>query len=79
MSNLIEIEPHVEPKDIKRKIVAALHRNAQVEADGIRVFVSGGKVKLEGRVKAWSERGIVERAAWSAPGVTYVEDNIAVN
>lgn len=79
VSNLIEIEPHVEPKDIKRKIVAALHRNAQVEADGIRVFVSGGKVKLEGRVKAWSERGIVERAAWSAPGVTYVEDNIAVN
>ena len=78
VSNLLEIKPHAEPKDIKRKIVAALHRSAQVEADNIRVFVSGGKVKLEGNVKAWSERRMVERAAWSAPGVTEVEDHITV-
>lgn len=78
VSNHIEIKPHAEPKDVKRKIEAALHRNAQVEADNIRVFVTGGKVKLEGNVKAWSERRMVERAAWSVPGVTEVVDNIAV-
>ena len=78
LGNHIEIKPHAEPKDVKRKIVAALHRSAQVEADNIRVFVTGGKVKLEGKVKAWSERRMVERAAWSVPGVADVEDQLTV-
>jgi osmotically-inducible protein OsmY len=30
-------------------------------------------------VKAWHERGVAERAAWAAPGVTKVEDNIVVS
>lgn len=40
--------------------------------------VDNDTVTLEGKVKAWYERGIAERAAWSAPGVRKVEDRISV-
>ena len=79
ITNLIELKPHAEAKDVKHKIMAALHRSAQVEANHVHVTVIGDKVRLDGKVKAWYERDIVRRAAWSAPGVTQVEDNIKVD
>lgn len=78
VSNSIEVKPHVQAYDVKNKITAALERNAELEADAIKVAVTGDKVVLEGRVKAWYERELVERAAWSAPGVRSVEDNLSV-
>ena len=62
----------------KAKILAALKRGAELEADAIHVDVQGDKVVLEGKVKAWYERGVAERAAWSVAGVTSVEDNLRV-
>ena len=56
----------------------SLKRNAEVEADSIRVVVDNGKVILEGKVKAWYERNLAERAAWSAPGVKEVEDRLSI-
>ncbi len=44
----------------------------------MRSRMHGSKVTLGGRVKAWNERTIAERAAWAAPGVTRVEDNIVI-
>ena len=79
VTNSIELKPHVEPKDVKHKIMAALHRSAQVDANNIQVSVIGHKVRLDGKVRAWYERRIAERAAWSAPGVTQVEDNLKVD
>jgi osmotically-inducible protein OsmY len=76
--NLIEIRPKVAPQDIKEKILGALKRNAELEANAIRVNVIEGKVVLEGNVKAWYERGIAEQAAWSAPGVKAVQDHLAI-
>uniref|UniRef100_B0SYI9 Transport-associated n=1 Tax=Caulobacter sp. (strain K31) TaxID=366602 RepID=B0SYI9_CAUSK len=76
--NQIEVKPHVEAGDIKRRIEDALARQADLEADKIRVSVEGGKVRLEGKVRAWFERDIAERAAWAAPGVRAVEDRVAV-
>jgi osmotically-inducible protein OsmY len=35
-------------------------------------------VKLSGRVHGWNERKLAENAAWSAPGVTRVEDEIVL-
>jgi len=40
--------------------------------------VDNGKVILEGKVKAWYERNLAERAAWSAPGVKAVEDRLSI-
>lgn len=78
VTNLIEIKPHVAASDVQRKIVDSLKRNAEVEANSIRVVVENDKVTLEGKVKAWYERGLARRAAWSAPGVTMVEDRLTV-
>ena len=77
-SNLIEVKPRVAPRDVKQKILNALKRNAELEADAIRVNVIEGKVVLEGKVKAWHERGLAEHAAWSAPGVRAVQDDLAI-
>ena len=78
VSSNIEVKPQVRPADVKDKILNALKRNAELEADAIRVKVDNDTVTLEGKVKAWSERGIAEHAAWSAPGVRKVEDRLVV-
>jgi osmotically-inducible protein OsmY len=78
VTNLIEGRPKVAPLDVKQKILDALKRNAELEADAIRVNVLDDKVVLEGKVKAWYERRIAERAAWSAPGVKAVQDDLAL-
>jgi osmotically-inducible protein OsmY len=78
VSNLIEIGPKVAASDVKQKILDALRRNAQLEADAIRVNVIDDQVVLEGNIKAWYECGVAERAAWSAPGVKAVQDHLVL-
>lgn len=78
VSNLIEIKPSVQAADIREKILDSLKRHAEIEADSIRVVVEDDKVTLEGKVKAWYERNLAERAAWSAPGVKEVEDRLTL-
>lgn len=79
VTNQIEIRQHASATDVKKRIEDALKRYAEVEAKAIQVDVlDGGKVRLNGKVHAWSERSAAERAAWSAPGVTTVEDRIAI-
>jgi osmotically-inducible protein OsmY len=76
--NNIVLEPKVEPADVKRKIEQALQRAAQIDAGRITVDTNGSTVILKGSVQSWAEREQAERAAWSAPGVTEVEDRIVV-
>jgi osmotically-inducible protein OsmY len=78
VTNAITIKPRVKPQDIEARIKAALHRNAQIEAENIHVVASGGTVTLTGNVKSWYERSVAETAAWSAPGVTRVLDQITL-
>ncbi|MEG8222922.1 BON domain-containing protein [Sphingomonas sp. HH69] len=78
VSNLIELHTLPTSGDVKDRIVAAIKRNADLDAASVTVFTDGGKVTLGGKVRAWNERQIAERAAWAAPGVTKVEDNIVV-
>jgi osmotically-inducible protein OsmY len=79
VSNLIRLKPRVEPSEIKRKIEEALKRSAEVDANRITVEAHGGEVILKGTVRSWFERKEAERAAWAAPGVTKVEDHIAIS
>ncbi len=65
VSNLITVKPHVDTYNLKHRIEDALKRSAEIEADNIRVVVSGGAVTLEGKVNSWYERGVAERAAWA--------------
>jgi osmotically-inducible protein OsmY len=76
--NQIRVAAPVRASDIKEKIQKALERSAEVEASRITVQAEGGRVVLGGKVRAWYERDIAERAAWSAPGVTEVQDHLTI-
>jgi osmotically-inducible protein OsmY len=76
--NQIRIASPVYAVEVKEKIEKALQRSAELEASRITVEIEGGRVILKGRVHAWYERDIAERAAWSAPGVTEVHDRITI-
>jgi osmotically-inducible protein OsmY len=78
VANLIRVNSPVQVPEVKQKIQKALHRSADLDASRITVHIDGGKVVLGGKVHAWYERDIAERAAWSAPGVTEVQDHIQI-
>jgi osmotically-inducible protein OsmY len=78
--NSIAIKPRVQPEDVKRKIENAFQRSAAIEAQRINVSVrDGGHVTLDGVVHDWRERQAAQYAAWSAPGVTRVEDRLTIS
>jgi osmotically-inducible protein OsmY len=80
--NLIRVtpaaSPAMDPDVVQQRIENALRRNAEVEASRINVSVAGGKVTLRGEVRTWFERSVAEHAAWGAPGVTEVKDELRV-
>lgn len=78
VSNAITLKQTVEPHLVKEKIKKALERSAEIEAKNISVTVDGHKVKLRGKVHSWTEKDEVRRAAFSAPGVYEVENELEV-
>jgi osmotically-inducible protein OsmY len=79
VSNLINIKkPAVVPSEVKVQIDNALRRAAEVDSGNIKVNVVSDKVILRGKVSSWAERKEAERAAWSAPGVRTVEDDLVI-
>jgi osmotically-inducible protein OsmY len=79
VSNLIVVKPQVFPSDLKQQIERALIRNAETDARNITIEVEGSKVILRGTVRSYAEKQAAEETAWSAPGVTEVENRIVIS
>src|SRR3989441_3060476 len=79
VSNLITVKPRLTPTELKEKIEQALVRTAELDAQRVRGDVQGRKGILKGTVRPWGEEEEAERAAWSAPGVTSVENRITIS
>lgn len=78
VNNLISIKQAVEPYQIKEKIKKALQRSAEIEAQNINVIVDGHNVKLRGKVHSLIEKDEARKAAYYAPGVYQVDNELEV-
>ncbi len=78
VTNDIVVKSRVSSLDVSDKIKDALRRRAETEAKRIEVRVKDREVTLTGRVSSFADRRAAENAAWSAPGVDTVKDEIVV-
>lgn len=78
VTNSVRIKPRASVADVKAKIESAFARRAQLDANQIKVEATDNRVTLRGSVHSWDEKEDAEEAAWAAPGVTKVENNVIV-
>lgn len=76
--NLIEVVPKTSAGDVKQRIEKAFERQADLEAEKIKVTADGDHIILSGSVSSWTKRQAAERAAWAAPGVQYIDDRLTI-
>ena len=79
VTDLITVKPHLTATDVQSRIKTALERHVDVEASKISVAVANGTVTLSGTVESFDEMDRVENAAWAAPGVSMVVDNLRIS
>jgi osmotically-inducible protein OsmY len=79
IDNAITLTAAADAGDARDAISAAFRRDAVLAADGLVVETfPDGLVILSGTVRSWAAHEHAVTAAWSAPGVTGVEDRIRV-
>jgi osmotically-inducible protein OsmY len=78
VSNEITLRQRTTPADLAQRIEDALKRQALREAHRVQVTVENGTVTLKGSVHSWQERDAAQGAAWSAPGVRDVVNQLTL-
>jgi osmotically-inducible protein OsmY len=76
--NHVTVAPKAAIRDVRHRIVKALHQNADLDARHISVTVSGHTATLTGTVGTWLQRDSAERAAANAPGIAHVDNRVVV-
>jgi osmotically-inducible protein OsmY len=71
--------PRAAGRDMHKRIAKALYRNASLDAKHIDVTVNGTVAHLKGTATSWLQRDAAERAAYDAPGITLVDNQIVVD
>jgi osmotically-inducible protein OsmY len=64
--------------DVQESIKKAFKRNAAVDADDLYISTDNGTVTIHGNVSSWAEHDEALDAAWAAPGVRSVHDDMTV-
>jgi len=78
VSNQITIRPQINTSNLSDDITHALHRSWFFDPKMINVSAEGGKIHLTGTVSSLHDRQIAAATAWTARGVTEVQNDIAV-
>lgn len=78
VTNRIDVAPLATYRDVRHRIVEALHRIADINARHVAVTVKGSVVTLTGTVSTWAQREAAERAAGQAQGIERVENRLDV-
>jgi len=68
----------VSPTEVREKIETAMKRSMKRDTDRITIEAKDGKVTLRGKVHSWEEHDDAGIAAWCAPGVSAVENDITI-
>ena len=76
--NDIALRQRSAPEYVARRIREALSRYADEEWRQIEVQVDASTAILRGTVNSWAERSAVQAAAWSAPGITRVVNELKI-
>jgi osmotically-inducible protein OsmY len=76
--NKIHLRAREAPNYVAHRIHEALARYADDEARHIEVLVDGGTATLRGTVNSWAEHAVVQNAAWLAPGIQRVFNDLKV-
>ena len=76
--NNIKIKQTIEPYQIKERISKAFERSADIHAKNITVSADGHTVTLRGTVASISEKDEAEKAAYLAPGVYDVKNELRI-
>jgi osmotically-inducible protein OsmY len=76
--NRIAVLPLAGERDVKKRIMQALHRMADVDARRVTVDVADGVARLSGTVQTWAERDAAANAAAAAPGITMIDNQLVV-
>ena len=78
IDEIVLTSPKPDAGDVQEAIKGAFKRNAKLDAEDLSVSTSNGTVTVEGTVSSWSEHDEAIDAAWAAPGVRRVDDQILV-
>lgn len=78
VANRVTIKSQPQPKNIKKLIEKALQRSASEDASHIEVDAIDDTVILKGKVRSMAEIEDAKWAAWSAPGVLKVDNQLHV-